>query len=896
MQKMIVTNRKIHIPGRVRLKEGALEQDFGDSPLGRFGSRAVQQAPAGAPRAAAATPPGFMSRAKNLASRALNALTTHGVRAQSKARISIEDTSAQVGELLGALSNRDVGAAEAVLAKLSTTMRPLTSRGVASDDVLEARLNVHLGNMDLQQLLALRNGLREVRVSRLESKPELLVVATRLHAEISRRVLESASEQLQRALGNTLKDLPKEADHPGATQENFNTMVTEAGTVLRQHEQSNTKRDRIALVRDVLTAKLETGELQRDQVMSILSNVSTRDLLLLLSAAPVGRAGKVEPAHDLSVLAEICLADRNNSDGLLEDTRKFIASTATRRLSALAGKSGDFAQTVVQLARQYAALREHANDEGTHLPHAVHEALASLKAKLGELLKDGKLAVDKLPDAQLFELYTALKEFDVEQGRADIAGEIDRRTNEVKQGYVDSIGNAVRLACGGDVQGMLVALEDAQAKGNEAMSRVQKMNGQAARELGDVMKKFLAPLVHEALDAFSNKDLLKAFATLNGPQAEKCLAALGEVYTSGYDVLPDGLYRHVGNSVAHVDAIRVAIEDVLKQRGVEVPDHEPKDYELKDIAKEVSGTLQQVYGIAVTPDGQFIVKRGEGPAYLQSCVEENFSAVRDQASVQLAAAGGVMSHALLKNIYMNGSLFAGIEHAMASERSPVRLPDGSPGRLVGTGHGSYEVSPNGRGGLDVHCVYTIKNCTRFLKTPGGELVQLLPERSHARFEFVVSTEADGTAKLATPVTMSYEAEPDPEQRPWNRSYPKPQNLEALLASAVPGPRQDLREFLKGEVSTENLDFLEAVEAFARNPSLTMAQTIVARFVKAGAENQVNLQAGVRDTLEQKLSAQDAAKLTPENLVALFAPAVEEIKGLMASDSFRRFIDHILDGH
>ena len=71
-----------------------LNQNFGDSPVGRLGNNGVQSAPAGAARtggSAHAAPP---SPGLSLGARILNAVTPQGLRAESKVLGGLQATSA----------------------------------------------------------------------------------------------------------------------------------------------------------------------------------------------------------------------------------------------------------------------------------------------------------------------------------------------------------------------------------------------------------------------------------------------------------------------------------------------------------------------------------------------------------------------------------------------------------------------------------------------------------------------------------------------------------------------------------------------------------------------------------------------------------------------------------
>ncbi|MES2634964.1 MAG: hypothetical protein V4669_18485 [Pseudomonadota bacterium] len=136
--------------------------DFDDSPVGsreraaNAAPRAMQQAPSSAHRVGRG--------AVNLGSRIANAVAPTGKRTDEKMRASLQETSAAIGELIGALSHsaqqpRDIGRAKRILDGLGARMRGMTKRGADPDDVFYCRLGHHLEKMTDAEVRALCAGL-----------------------------------------------------------------------------------------------------------------------------------------------------------------------------------------------------------------------------------------------------------------------------------------------------------------------------------------------------------------------------------------------------------------------------------------------------------------------------------------------------------------------------------------------------------------------------------------------------------------------------------------------------------------------------------------------------------------------------------------------------------------
>ncbi|MFO1349208.1 MAG: hypothetical protein U1F68_00415 [Gammaproteobacteria bacterium] len=136
--------------------------DFHDSPVGQLGQRSVAIGNLAMQRAPQPKP-GIGDQLKHLLNRIADALTPSGVRAEGKFRRGLQDFSAKVGDTLGALlPNAKTGAVDTQrfldrLMELRGAAEPCTSRGQAFEDLLSARLNVHLSKLDTSTLMYLED-------------------------------------------------------------------------------------------------------------------------------------------------------------------------------------------------------------------------------------------------------------------------------------------------------------------------------------------------------------------------------------------------------------------------------------------------------------------------------------------------------------------------------------------------------------------------------------------------------------------------------------------------------------------------------------------------------------------------------------------------------------------
>jgi len=126
--------------------------------------------------------------------------------------------------------------------------------------------------------------------------------------------------------------------------------------------------------------------------------------------------------------------------------------------------------------------------------------------------------------------------------------------------------------------------------------------------------------------------------------------------------------------------------------------------------------------------------------------------------------------------------------------------------------------------------------------------------------------------------------PPPMRRSTLRSNLSEPTLDALLIgrTAHPVTKAEFRAALRVEASEENLDFVEAIQKLRLKFSESDAAMVVEQFLKPGSDLEVNISAKAR---QQVL---DADPLTIE----VFQQAEQEVKELLSTDSFPRFLDSL----
>jgi hypothetical protein len=129
------------------------------------------------------------------------------------------------------------------------------------------------------------------------------------------------------------------------------------------------------------------------------------------------------------------------------------------------------------------------------------------------------------------------------------------------------------------------------------------------------------------------------------------------------------------------------------------------------------------------------------------------------------ACGNALLLATLSRV-ANTNAMAGIHAAMRTPSSPIRLPDGTPGRLLGRGHACFVIRNDGEGGLRVRCDYAIVDAKRFVAVGAeGRRPITLAEGMGAHFSYEVAIASDGTVRMAQPLVFGCDPQPAPTPKP-----------------------------------------------------------------------------------------------------------------------------------
>lgn len=805
-----------------------LNFDFGHSPVGNLGGRSVQQVPAQAPRSIGQAFSDFFSGVKSLGERLLDIVTPHGVRGESKFRAGLEATSSQVGELIGALSKSGSGPvdglrARQILDSLAGTAEPVTSRGVPFDEVFKQRVDVHLKNMTTPQLVSLQQGLAMAGNSALKGEANLAVLGNALKLELAGRLVAKALLEMKPALEKALAEVPHGG---GAVSYAYDDLYGIAAQLLESHGRESGRDLQRALIKEALNSLVDDGTLDLRQTGEMLKALPSRELRdLLQTGTTIGRDAPFTAERLLT--GSVGVRAEQSEKAFLAGAEKLLGHkepTVDDPQGPLHNPRG-FAREIVDVARHLDELRSHCQIHDLKFGEGVDSKVAQVHAHLEELLRPSNLLLGELNHSQLNDLSQALKKLGIERGSSQIAGEIARRKEEVVTAYNTAMQAAIGCAQRGDLGGLLKALDQAQAKANEALQTHQKL-GERIDDTDKIMA-FRERLVAAALRDCSPQQLGELFALLSSPTARTLMTALGE---AGQDLLPGmssiegrdpGLGKRLFDAAIDLQMLKLGVDTALKAQGLKLPPlPDERQLGLGDLDDAGRAAVREAFGVDVSPSGMVNVRIGTGGPGVQRLFEDNLRAVLEGPGTPYRLEGGEStgvsdglwldlpraryairqddgtarslldtdnlapggtpervgqllggvdqlralcggSPALLMALsrLANQNLLAGIQQALMSGDSPIRLPDGTPGRLMGPERITYTVGSDGEGGLVLRCDYAIHGATHFMDPATGRVIELEPGGSGAHFTLEVAIGPDGQARVSDPVQFLYDLQP-----------------------------------------------------------------------------------------------------------------------------------------
>ncbi|HZY20492.1 MAG TPA: hypothetical protein VFE82_18630 [Ramlibacter sp.] len=648
----------------------------------------------------------------------------------------------------------------------------------------------------------------------------LALLATSTQKELVQRMVGEAVQRMQPVLDKSIAEVPR---GPAAVDYQYGACYGIAANLLAEHGQDGSRDMQRALVKEAINTLVDSGTLDAvavGQAVKLLPSREQRDLLdttTHLGAEPPFTlerllSGAVGVRAEQSETSFLAAADRLLAHGepAVDDPR-----------GPLRDPRG-FAGEIVEAARHLHALRTHSDVHDLRIGTQVDPKLARLVAHLEGMLRPSNLLPGELNHEQLRDVRDGLAKLGVERGSDQLSAEVDLRKAAVVGACDTEVLAAATAAARGELGGMLRALERAQERGTTALLTHQKL-GERIDDADKIMQfrhRLVMGAVAQLPEA-QLQQVFAVLNSPEGRALAAACSEAGMALLPGMDSMEGrdpALGKRMFDTGIDLQMLELAVGDTLRAGGIALPSL-PDDhaYAVADLGPRGQAALREAFGADVSTDGRVNVKIGVAGPAAQKIFQQNLAAVAagrppEHVEAQLgtgvceafwkdlprahyvvredggtrslleraaraddaparegqlraaiaqvrALAGG--SDALLMHLsrYANQNLLAGIQEMMLSPESPVRLPDGTPGRLMGPERITYTMGRDGEDGLSLRVDYAIRAADFFMDPAGGTMHPLDPQGSHAHFTFEIAIAPDGQARVSDPLQFLYELQP-----------------------------------------------------------------------------------------------------------------------------------------
>jgi hypothetical protein len=458
----------------------------------------------------------------------------------------------------------------------------------------------------------------------------------------------------------------------------------------------------------------------------------------------------------------------------------------------------------------------------------------------------------------------------------------------------------------------------------DALRTIRDAKAEHARSSFARKRPFEAELKEQIghMPAASRRALGQALRTREMRELSAALREVGRTAViKEYDPLPHQLYE--------LESVLAAARAAVDPAGAAAGDEAVRIPQLGALSEEVRNAMRVCGSIEIGTNGAVYVTSGLAPKYMQAAVQAHLVnttapggdetvgqdlgmltsyAIDGKPIVNKAKYEGrseqgreqllfdALEHLQIwcgKNPKMFGTLrtvasmdaMAVLTKALASVDSPIRMPDGTPLQLLSEIKPSFNIRPDGRGGLIVSCRLRLPKTERGMVTDATGRVRPIemeqPLRAEVNYDVAISPE--GRATMAGPVEFF-----------WGPLAPDVTEL--THANANRYLVNELLEYLHGEFSAENLLFILDLNEFDKleriADALPKARAIVAQFVSQSSATQVNLPNDIRQRLEQAVveasNEVDEAKARG-TLTRAFDEGRHAINQLLKRDTYPRFL-------
>ena len=713
----------------------------------------------------------------------------------------------------------DGARAQSLIDTMARTAEPVTSRGADLTDLMRQRLTVNVSRMSTDELVAVQQGVADARNGPLGANQRSGAYLTLIDGAVGRELAQRLQQQAEQVLKPLIEQGQLTLPDPDAPVQYQSGAVPEAARVLREHGLAGTTEQALGLIRDVMGKLVEDGSLDLQRTGDMLIALPS-DMQRALLDTNVRVLAQDPNTIDRLLSGAVGLKAERLEQQFMQSAARLLdhPESVIDDINGPLRNPGGYAQEVVALAKNVADMQSHRDIHDLNLGEGVEDRLAEVRIHLRARLTPDNMLPGELNNRQLRDLQQAVQTLgELTLAAETIADEVARRKSAALAEYGDAMQGVLQAAAGGNLAGLLRGLDEVRSVGNRTIDVHQRLGEDL--EGGDKLMAFRERLLLEALENADSEQLLRVLAQIEGPTGQTLidgLSSAGSRHLSRAGGDP-ALGRQLFDTSSDLQLLATCVRHELSGRNVPLPaPPEAEPPALDRLGEQELGILRDVLGIAVHDGGRVTRQRGELPAEsqqrfgqfvadfrntpLDNHLVDGFPSgvsqalwldlprasytldngrggstpVVDQTGFNFLAKGEQDQRVLAgvqrlrefcgddvellqkMSVVVNQNLLAGLQMIEMSGDSPIRLPDGTPGRLVGAGHPSYHLRSDGDGGLLVQVTYETTDATHFMDVRGGNMIELDPAGSHSRFTFELQIDAGGELSVSEPIRFEYD--------------------------------------------------------------------------------------------------------------------------------------------
>lgn len=488
--------------------------------------------------------------------------------------------SQSLGNLLGQLREAD-GAVDSQklarsLVELNSRARALEKRGTELPELLRARIGMHLDQLEIDDLLAIRTSLHGDGIAATLGKLgggevyDASLVVGRLNSMVTDRLNTRLLDEARSIAAHRLQEVA-DAAADGVSGRDFHVRfrnvtkgeISKIIGTLDDQKLLPEAGDASADIRQVLV-KEAMGALSQPDLRNLLQKVRTEELKSL-SAAESSFPG-TDIVNDF-IGAEVT---RRRDELAANVTTALAAAVNDGELApGITEETSRFADAVVDVATSWKEYVHHCSTHAQPVDRQLEGSLNQLVSAVERDVDPDSLALGELDIDKLYSFQNSLQELGIRKPEAALAREINRRIADARTGVneiVSSLAEGMKSNDFGKVLGDVVHLK---SKGDE----LAMLSGMLGQKVDDADKRmgFRMETFGEVVRAFDTSDLRAFYDGLVTPEVDNLIVQLGWV---GNDLIEidEARGRMMVDAGMLLNDLLDLASAALEERGVSLPE------------------------------------------------------------------------------------------------------------------------------------------------------------------------------------------------------------------------------------------------------------------------------------------------------------------------------------